>query len=247
MRTSHLKLLIILPVLSLACYTIDYLLFRNQQDIENWILNSLGFVFIDVLLVTIILQDILERRERASRLGKLNNLIGLFFTECGLDLLEKFLSLNTEVKCESCFAATTQWSAGDFDRAIDKVRSANTAIRASPEDLEGVKNDLVNHRDFLVRMMESPNLFEHERFTDLMMAILHLDEELKHRKNLYGLPRSDIEHLNNDCLRVFQLLVGEWLEHMKHLRQTYPYLYSLAVRINPLRPDPDPVVNIRPS
>jgi hypothetical protein len=242
MRTSHLRLLIILPVLSLMCYLLDYFLFRDQQDIENWILNSLGFVFIDVLLVTIILQDILERREREARIGKLDNLIGLFFTEGGLDLLRQFLRMDISVKDVDRLVATDRWSVRDFNEAIDRVGAMDARITATPDDLAKLKRGLIENRDFLVQLMESPVLFEHERFTDLMMAILHLDEELKYRQDLKALPRPDIDHLSNDCLRVLRLLLVEWLEHMKHLRQSYPYLYSLAVRINPLSPNPDPVV-----
>lgn len=242
MRAGHLRLLIILPVLSLMCYLLDYILFRDQQDIENWILNSLGFVFIDVLLVTIILQDILERREREARIGKLDNLIGLFFTEGGLDLLRQFLRMDISVKDVDPLVATDRWSIQDFNEAIDKAGAMDAHIKATPDDLAKLKRGLIENRDFLVQLMESPVLFEHERFTDLMMAILHLDEELKYRQDLTALPRPDIDHLSNDCLRVFRLLLVEWLEHMKHLKQSYPYLYSLAVRINPLSPNPDPVV-----
>ena len=168
MRTSHLRLLIILPVLSLMCYLLDYFLFRDQQDIENWILNSLGFVFIDVLLVTIILQDILERREREARIGKLDNLIGLFFTEGGLDLLRQFLRMDISVTEVNGLVATDRWSVQDFNEAIDKVGAMDARIKATPGDLAKVKRGLIENRDFLVQLMESPVLFEHERFTDLM-------------------------------------------------------------------------------
>jgi hypothetical protein len=244
MRARHLRLLLILPILSIIVYTIDYLIFQDQNDIGNWILNSLGFVFIEVLLVTIFLHDVLERRERSERLSKLSNLLGLFFTESGLTLLDKFLAMDNTVKRDTRFVVTPEWTIQDYDEAISLVRNLNMSIKASPEDLEGIRTELVDKRDFLVRMMENPNLFEHERFTDLMLAILHLDEELKHRKDLWALPPSDLAHLSNDSLRVFQLLIVEWLEHMKHLKVNYPYLSSLAVRINPLNPKSDPVVKI---
>jgi hypothetical protein len=242
MRIWKLRLLIILPILSLVVFFIDYLIFHDIRDIENWIINSLGFVFIEVLLVIVVLQELLERRERASRLSKLNNLIGLFFSETGLMLLDKFLRINRTVRCESCFVATTSWSARDFDAAVQNVKTIDTTIKPTPDELSDIKNALVLKRDFLVRMMESPNLFEHERFTDLMQAILHLDEELEHRTDLRTVPPSDLAHLSNDTLRAFRLLLVEWLEHMKYLSVAYPYLYSLAVRINPLNPHSDPVV-----
>ena len=40
-------------------------------------------------------------------------------------------------------------------------------------------------RIFFLRLVENPMVFEHETFTDLILAINHLDEELKARDNLF--------------------------------------------------------------
>jgi hypothetical protein len=47
------------------------------------------------------------------------------------------------------------------------------------------------------------------------------------------LPASDYGHLSGDIKRVYGLLIAEWLAYMKHLKDKYPYLFSLAVRTNP--------------
>ena len=44
----------------------------------------------------------------------------------------------------------------------------------------------------------------------------------------------DRDHLCGDMKRVFGLLAAEWLHYMSHLRHDYPYLFSLAVRMNPM-------------
>ena len=36
-----------------------------------------------------------------------------------------------------------------------------------------------------------------------------------------------------DIKRAYTLLVFEWLSYMKHLKNNYPYLFSLAMRLNP--------------
>jgi hypothetical protein len=78
---------------------------------------------------------------------------------------------------------------------------------------------------------------EHESFTELLWAVFHLAEELSHRSMIKDLPDTDYVHLNGDIKRVYQLLVREWLSHMEHLKQVYPYLFSLAVRTNPFDPE----------
>jgi hypothetical protein len=36
--------------------------------------------------------------------------------------------------------------------------------------------------------------------------------------------------------RAYATLTVEWLGQMRHLKESYPYLFSLAVRRNPLDP-----------
>jgi hypothetical protein len=38
------------------------------------------------------------------------------------------------------------------------------------------------------------------------------------------------------------LLVTEWLSYMRHLSDSYPYLFSLAMRTNPFDPQASPEV-----
>ena len=82
-------------------------------------------------------------------------------------------------------------------------------------------------------MLENPNLLEHETFTDLLRAVFHLDEELRSRKNVNKLSVKDSDHISGDIKRAYNLLVNEWLDYMYHLKNNYPYLFSLAIRLNP--------------
>jgi len=99
--------------------------------------------------------------------------------------------------------------------------------------LENIKNFLKEKRQFLLNLLENPNLLEHESFTNLLWAVFHLTDELTHRKGLDRLPETDYQHLAGDIERAYHLLIVEWLNYMKHLKANYPYLFSLAVRTNP--------------
>jgi hypothetical protein len=44
---------------------------------------------------------------------------------------------------------------------------------------------------------------------------------------------SDVQHIAGDMKRVYGQLIARWISYMGHLKQDYPYLYSLAVRTNP--------------
>ena len=77
----------------------------------------------------------------------------------------------------------------------------------------------------------------HDSFTDLLWAVFHLTEELAHRGELGQLPDTDLAHLAGDIERAYVSLTFQWLNYMKHLKYSYPYLYSLAIRTNPMDRD----------
>jgi hypothetical protein len=94
----------------------------------------------------------------------------------------------------------------------------------------------------MVRLLENPLLLDHESFTRLLRAVFHFTEELEAREDLKKLPESDLDHLAGDAHRAYHLLVLEWLCYMKYLKDTHPYLFSLAMRTNPFDRASTPVV-----
>ena len=97
-------------------------------------------------------------------------------------------------------------------------------------------------RGFLVSLLENPVLVEQEGFREALLAVFHLADELSCRGQVANLPRSDISHLAGDINRAYQKLVEQWLVYLSHLKNQYPYLFSLAVRRNPFDPEASPVV-----
>jgi 2-oxo-4-hydroxy-4-carboxy--5-ureidoimidazoline (OHCU) decarboxylase len=59
----------------------------------------------------------------------------------------------------------------------------------------------------MLRMLENPNLLEHDTFTDMLLAVFHVTEELIARETLNELPNSDVDHLTNDIDRAFKTLL----------------------------------------
>jgi hypothetical protein len=92
---------------------------------------------------------------------------------------------------------------------------------------------MIDHEEFLLRLVENPMVFEHESFTDLILALSHLTEELKARGDLSTVPPSDKSHLTTDIQRAFTQLIHEWIKYMEYLKIHYPYLFNLAMRKNP--------------
>ncbi len=226
-----------LVVLSTLVYVLHFAIFRDVHHIFIYLVGDVAFVPIEVLLVTVIIHRLLRHREKRALLNKLNMVIGAFFNEVGTDLLKRIIALDEDFdEVRQNLLLNKDWTHGDFAQAGKRMAEYDYSIEVKPEALDELRDFLLAKREFLLRLLENPNLLEHESFTDVLWAVTHLAEELSHRATAYGLPAADYEHLAGDVSRAYARTIGEWLTYMEHLQRKYPYLFSLAVRTNPFDP-----------
>jgi hypothetical protein len=223
-----------LVVASAMLYIAQILIFHSTRDTFFYLLQDIAFIPIQVLLVTLILNQLLNMREKHAMLNKMNMVIGTFFSEVGSLLLKSFAAFDGNAgKLGAGLQVQGNWSDQQFAAAIKQIRSFDYDVRHTNSDLSELKSLLMGKRDFLLRLLENSNLLEHETFTDLLWAAFHLTEELAVREDLQHLTPADGNHIAGDIRRAYTILIIEWLHYMKHLKQDYPYLYSFAVRTNP--------------
>ncbi len=234
---------LLLVVLSIIVYLIHYIIFRDIHHILIYLIGDIAFVFIEVLLVTLIIHHLLSEKEKRARLEKLNMVIGTFFSEVGTGLLTSFSDFDPKLdKIRKELIVTNNWTEQEFFSVSKILKNYDYGIEIQKVDLEHLGNFLMDKRDFLLRLLENPSLLEHESFTGLLRAVFHLMDELTHRDDMRQLPSSDREHLSGDIKRVYVLLVHQWLTYMIYLKNNYPYLFSLAMRTNPFDREASPVV-----
>jgi hypothetical protein len=228
--------------LSGVLYFAHYLIFRDVHHIFIYLLGDLAFLPLEVLLVVLIIERVLARREKLDKLEKLNMVVGAFFTEVGSHLLTdllKYFDNRAEITAQLNIKA--DWNKRDFRRAARYAYHLKVEFDCARVDLEELKSFLAGKRTFILTLLENPNLLEHDRFTDLLWAVTHLDEELEARPSLSGLPQKDLEHLAGDIQRMYDHLASEWLDYVEHLKNNYPFLFSLVLRTHPFQERPSPV------
>lgn len=236
-------MLLMLVSISAALYGMDYVLLGSAKELTIWFLGNLAFLPVYVIIVTMMIESVIKERERQSVMRKLNMVIGVFFSEVGNQLLKElsvYVVACDELKRHLLINGT--WKEQEFSAALGYLRKNDVNIDSSRCEMLDLKDLLVGKRGFLVSLLENQNLLEHAAFTDLLWAVFHLAEELVARDTLENLPQSDIDHINGDIKRVFGHLSREWVLYMQHLKYDYPYLFSLAVRLNPMIDSPDPTV-----
>lgn len=185
----------------------------------------------------------LNRREKEAARQKMHLLIGLFFSEIGNDLIKHIRSYDANLlQLRQKLEIDGKWDLQDFNRLETFLKKFQYKVDTDRIDLQALSHLLRRKRSLMVSLLENPNLIEHERFTNVLRSVFHLTEELAQRQHMQSLPASDTAHLAGDIGRVFRLICPEWISYMQFLRKHYPYLYSLAVRINPFDPEASPIV-----
>jgi len=229
---------------SALTYSAQVLIFKNPHEVYFLLFQDLAFLPIHVLVVTMILDQLLHVREKRAIINKMNMVIGVFFSEVGTHLLKSISGFDQNIeKIRNSLLVTGEWTDERFSSTIKNVHQYNYHINYAKNEVVALKTFLNMKRNFLLRVLENPNLLEHETFTDLLWAVFHLTEELAVRPDLMKLTAHDENHLAGDVRRAYTALITQWLAYMRHLKKEYPYLFSLALRMNPF--DPTAHVEVR--
>jgi len=223
-----------LIMLSFVIYAAHYLIFQDAHHLLIYFVGDLAFIPIEVLIVTLIIDQMLESRDKIHRMEKMKMVIGTFFSTVGTPLLRVLSGADPTIgKIKDQLVIGADWHNEMFQEVQACLNNYTCGIAINQVDREGLRRFLVSQEDFLLRLVENPIILEHESFTDLILAINHLTEELKARDDLDALPSSDMAHLTNDIQRAYAELIPEWVIYMEYLKKNYPYLFSLEMRRNP--------------
>lgn len=169
------KLSLALVAASLAIYALNYLIFRDWGYMMRLFFGQLGFLPLSIIVVTLVINQLLATRAQQARLNKMNIVIGAFFSEVGVALLQRCLRFDARrEELQQAMAALSRWSPADFREAQEVLARHPYAVACPLGDLAELKEFLLGKRDFLLRLLENPTLLEHEAFTNLLWAVCHL-------------------------------------------------------------------------
>jgi len=224
--------------LSMILYYVHFLIFKDSHHIFLYLLGDIAFLPIEVLLVSVIFHKIIEDKDKNERFKKINMVLGVYFTEAGIELMQFFSKEDSQL-ADFQFFLTIQshWDTKDYKKAIRQIKSLNLHLKFNPHCLMTLSEFLSSRQDLFLKLLENPILVEHDTFTDLVLALTHAQQELSSRKDLEQLSENDYRHLMSDIERAYKLLLLEWLYYMMHLRKSYPFLYSFYLRTNPFDPN----------
>lgn len=228
---------------SAGLYWLQWELFQDVRDMMFYLLQDLAFLPVQVLLVAMVVEGVMNQREKNRLLQKMNMVIGTFFSELGTKLLgELGRCVENGPATRAFLGVRAEWKPADWRHSLAAAEKFEYDIRVDAARLTAIERVVAENRQFVTLLLANPNLMEHERFTDLLWAVVHLMEELAARPGFENLPPNDLAHLARDVKRVYSQLTSQWLLYCRHLQGVYPYVFSIIVRTHPLQDSPSAIV-----
>lgn len=222
-----------LVVLSLLLHYAHYLIFKDAHHTLIFLFADIAFIPMEVFFTTLIIDRLLEKREKNHFLEKLNMMIGLFYTEIGRNILAEFVkgdeNLAELINSNIC---ARNWDDSSCKKLKNKIEEHDFNLNITKINIDNIKNILSNNRDFLMNLIINENIHEHEEFTDMLMSLLHVKEEIEARYYDKIQP-FELEHLASDFAVAYKYLTLEWCEYMNYLNKNYPRLFVRALIDNP--------------
>ena len=131
-----IALVLSLSGVSAFLYYLQYRYAGGTEQVLQWLIGSLAFLPIQVLLLTLVVDRLLARREKLLVLKKLNMVIGVFFSELGTHLLERFAALDADLDAvRADLVPRPEWKARDFLRTAGRMKAREGRIEVRPADL----------------------------------------------------------------------------------------------------------------
>lgn len=126
----EVRLGLFLTVLSVVIYLIHYMIFRDPHHIFIYMTGDIAFLPIEVLLVVLIIERLLNEREKQERLEKLNMIIGAFFSEVGTKLLAYLSDFDPKLdEIRKDLIITDEWSDQEFLSVSRRLKNYDYEVR----------------------------------------------------------------------------------------------------------------------
>ncbi len=206
-------MILLLILVSCIIYGLQLLIFRDPSTTFFYIFQDLAFMPFTIAIATIVVGEVMDRREKRDRIEKTRMLASNYFSEMGGAMM-RMLYKNSNLDI-------------DFDTDFDVDRS-DIEIKMDETLYENMRHLIMEHQFGLLVISSNPALLDHEEFTDMLWGVFHLMDEFRLRGEFKNLSTADIAHMENDFSEVLRLTLVNWKANIEYMRLNYPNFYNTA-------------------
>ncbi|MDO5848264.1 MAG: hypothetical protein Q4P18_01900 [Methanobrevibacter sp.] len=244
-----IRFAVVMIIIAFIFFASRMLYLGDSEEVVSYLWKQIGFIPVNILLVAFLIDGIISKKEHEAILEKVDMIMGTFFTKLGNDLVHMISTASVNTVSTHALKNIRDWDDKDYENKLKEFKEHpvefDTALKGEERAkfLNEIQDILSENRDFIINLINNPNLLKKGEFSGLMIALLHLDEELARRGDLNNVSDTDFAHLKGDIARVYSHLIYEWIYYLRYLNKFYPYMISLAIRTNPFDCDADVHIN----
>lgn len=140
--------------LSLVLHYVHYLIFQDLHHTLIFLFADIAFIPMEVFFTTLVIDKLLEKREKEHLRDKLSMLIGVFFSELGTDILNTFVYAddNTEIIAKEALV-TKEWNKNEFKNLEKLVDEYEYDIDIKKVDLIALEKKLNAQKDLVINLI----------------------------------------------------------------------------------------------
>ncbi len=230
------QIVILMLCTSAALYMLHYLIFRDLHHIGIFFLHDLAGMPLEAILMTLFFDRIIEKAHEEESQSKLSIIETLFFNESGGNMLRYLSSFDQNSdSLAAILDVTMDWKSADYQNAKAQLKDYPFQLNVEKVDFFGLHYHLDERKDYYRNILENPALTQSNKFTELVMKIHLMWEELDCRTDLYNLDLHEKHYLGELLTEIYQELVEYWLDNAyNHSIHNRPRLHRL-IETSPFR------------
>ena len=212
-KVSVKTLIPLFVLLSVVMLLIHHAIYKEASYWAGFLLlHELALMPLEFVVITLGFEQIMEWSHKRENRAKVSMIESVFFSESGADML-RYL-----VCCDDL--------SGELREVMDVQPTWGW------KQVQAARNNVKRYSYFL-KVIENPALSGKEHFTDLLLHIYHLWEELESRTDLYQLTDEDRAYLCTAANAVYRCLSIEWMYNATDILMHQPERLSHILRTNP--------------
>ena len=119
----------ILIGLSIVLHMLHFVVFKDLHHIMIFLVADIAFIPLEVFFVSIVLERIIEKRDRDQVMRKLSMLVGLFYQEIGNQLLNILVSADQMDKDINNIEVNFTWTEDEYFKLANKIKNHKYEVK----------------------------------------------------------------------------------------------------------------------
>ena len=182
----------------------------------------LAFIPVDVILVSFVIEEFLNKRDKEAALKKFTMVFGVWLRRTGFDIFHALNNLLIDKEQNKIIFSEQNLSL----KSIKRLKSLKFDMKCERKGILALKEILEEKSERLFNIATNPVFSELNHPSELIMILLHLHDEFLSRPSVKEMEKADLQHISDDIEKAYKAFLLSWVDYMDYLNENYPVLFQ---------------------